>query len=119
MNPESNEALSRRVAEAAGWRQHPRSTAMMFHESRPNYWVPMDELRSGRLAYATSLDAIKRLEDEAGYKVDISWSAEGVCRAMVYSWLDLIAEATDTTEPRARCRAYLAATAAEGGKDVA
>lgn len=87
--------LSRTVAEAAGWN----------FTSQPI--TP---------AFATSLDAIARLEQEAGLRVDVMWS-NGECMAIAFlgdSSKCMSAE-YDTTEARARCRAYLAARAAEKG----
>lgn len=113
MNPESNEALSRRVAEAAGWH---------IGDSTIDGLVvlidPRGEHKSNALSgkfehlcwrnipnFAESLDAIAALEREAGLRVDVYAMANPDDEYHVYTgrvW------ASADTEPRARCLAYLA-----------
>jgi hypothetical protein len=102
---ESDAALSRRVAEAAGY------TSMTVINGNLIGHAP-GKAHTGRRAvpkFATSLDAIAALEREAGLRVDVyamanpddgyhAWANDG---SQTYF-------GSDSTEPRARCLAYLA-----------
>jgi len=118
MNPESNESLSRRVAEAAGWHIGDSTITGMVVLIDPRGEHKSKAL-SGKFEhlcwrnipnFATSLDAITALEREAGLRVYVVW-ARGECCANDFAtgataWAD--------TEPRARCLAYLAWASKEG-----
>jgi hypothetical protein len=105
---ESDAALSRRVAEAAGWTL---DTDRMFAWHAPGGNVQRPDCPP----FATSLDAIAALEREAGLRVDVEWSYDDGdlrCVADAYQknyrvghgeWVN-----SDHAEPRARCLAYLA-----------
>lgn len=119
MNPESNEALSRRVAEAAGW--HIGDSTI---DGLKVLIDPRGEHKSNALSgkfehlnwrnipkFAESLDAISALERESGLRVDVVWTGHsGDCTALAFrdGTSDLVARRSADTEPRARCLAYLA-----------
>lgn len=104
---ESNESLSRRVAEAAGW------NGILAYEGTGKLFGFPDAGEDTEMQrvpdFASSLDAIAALECEAGLKgfcinrwAETLWSAELAPRigGGFYAEAD--------TEPRARCLAYLA-----------
>lgn len=111
MNPESNEALSRRVAEAAGWTAYRDENYWYLRMPNQKTLIRQSAMNEEECwakncpPYATSLDAIAALEREAGLRVDLYAMANPDDEYHVYTgrvW------ASADTEPRARCLAYLA-----------
>jgi hypothetical protein len=103
---ESDAALSRRVAEAAGY------TSMTVIKGNLIGHAP-GKADTGRRAvpkFAESLDAIAALEREAGLLVDVMWTGqEGDCTALAFrkGSSELLGRRKAETEPRARCLAFL------------
>ena len=102
---ESDAALSRRVAEAAGWYKFEGVTwGREVGDPRPRCF----EHQLPR--YAESLDAIAALEREAGLCVDVMWAGQdGDCTALAFrkGSSELLGRRKAETEPRARCLAFL------------
>lgn len=113
MSTESNESLSRRVAEAAGWHIGDSTITGLVVLIDPRGEHKSNAL-SGKFEhlnwrnipkFAESLDAIAALEREAGLRVDVYAMAFPDDEYHVYT--DGVWASADT-EPRARCLAYLA-----------
>ncbi len=121
---ETDEALSRRVAEVAGWRIGDSTIAGLVVLIDPR-----GEHRSNALSgkfehlcwhnipkFAESIDAIAALEREAGLRVDVFWALDK-CHATAFegSTATVAGKGSDGdpdhAEPRARSLAYLTWTA--------
>ncbi len=63
--------LSRKVAGVDGWKVHPHSTAMM-HKDGVDFWIPVDEIHFGKLAYAKSLSLIAEIIWARGWEWSMS-----------------------------------------------
>ncbi len=103
MSKESNETLSRRVAEALGKRPIAFDDGtVMYHDG--NGWQYCD--------YATSLDAIKSAEEAMGLRMDVTSDGAGYI-ATAYKDNTFVSRGLADTEPKARCLALLAACGKE------
>lgn len=105
----TNDELSRKAAEVMGWKQHPRSTAMM-HKSGVDFWIPMDELRRGRLAFATDATSILAAVREKGLRiVDLFEWPEHTTLKVMNPKTGKFYPSDEATLERALCKALIAA----------